>query len=230
MVFTTIGSGLAHIGKMYLALMAASGEPETQDAFGCVLTEAICYNVWALRLGGAPSSTGFRDGKSSCGLEFSEGSSLWDFRNKLYSNVKKHGVRYTSKEVPKVKSIEFIDNSTRSKEHFSDIFSLEAAWKNLGKIQAMAFGGALYEMFELCGKRVRELYEYDAHVYHLDMLLHLSNLALMQWTKLVFRLSEDPDYQLPAYQLRMSDHMGFDLPTPTPGDGFARDIYAILFE
>ena len=41
---------------------------------------------------------------------------------------------YTSKEVPKVKSIKFIDNNTRSKGHFSDIYSMEAAWKNLGKI------------------------------------------------------------------------------------------------
>ena len=222
-VFPVIGSGLTNIGKLYLAMMAAASDPETQDAFGCDWTEAMCYNVLSLRLGGAPPSTGLRDGKSSCQLEFNNGSSVWDFRNKLYSNVKKHGVCYTSKEVPKVKSIKFIDNSARSKEHFSDIYSLEAALKNLGKVIAMVFGGALYAMFELCGRRLRELYEYDARVYHLDMLLHLANEAVLEWTQRVFRLSEDEDYSLSAYQLHLSDLQGFDLPTPTPGDGFARD-------
>jgi hypothetical protein len=132
-------------------------------------------------------------------------------------------VRFTSKEVPKVKNIKFIDNNARAKEHFSDIYSLEAAVKNLGKIIAMVYGGALYAMFELCAQRLRELYEYDPHVYHLDLLQHLANKAILEWTQRVFRLSDDEDYQLPAYQLRLSDHFGFDLPTPTPGDGFARE-------
>ena len=122
-----------------------------------------------------------------------------------------------------MKNIKFIDNSSRSKEHVLDIYALEAAFKNMGKIAAMAFGGAFYEMFALCGRRVRELHEYDAHTYHEDMLSHLSNVAIYQWTQLVFRLSEDPDYQLSEYQLQLSDSLGFDLPTPTPGDGFARD-------
>ena len=222
-VFPVIGSGLASIGKLYLAMMAAACDPETQNAFGCDVTEAMCYSVLSLRLGGAPSSTGMRDGLSSCELEFNHGSALYDFRNKLYTRTQRHGVRSTIKEVPKVKNIKFIDNKSMSKEHFSDIYSLEAAVKNLGKIVAMVYGGALYAMFELCAQRLRELYEYDPHVYHLDLLQHLANKAFLEWTQRVFRLSEDEDYQLPAYQLRLSDHLGFDLPTPTPGDGFARD-------
>jgi hypothetical protein len=222
-VFPVIGSGLASIGKLYLAVMAASCDTETQNAFGCDVTEAMCYNVLSLRLGGAPSSTGVRDGKSSCELEFNNGSALYDFRNKLYTRTQRHGVRFTSKEVPKVKNIKFIDNNARAKEHFSDIYSLEAAVKNLGKIIAMVYGGALYAMFEFCAQRLRELYEYDPHVYHLDLLQHLANKAILEWTQRVFRLSDDEDYQLPAYQLRLSDHLGFDLPTPTPGDGFARE-------
>ena len=222
-VFPTIGAGLTNIGKLYLAMLAAACETETQDAFGCDLTEAMCYNFWSLRFGGAPSAIGSRDGKPSCGLEFGGASSIYDFRSRKHSNARKHGVRYVSKEVPKMKNIKFIDNSSRSKEHFLDIYALEAAFKNMGKIAAMAFGGAFYEMFALCGRRVRELHEYDAHTYHEDMLSHLSNVAIYQWTQLVFRLSEDPDYQLSEYQLQLSDSLGFDLPTPTPGDGFARD-------
>jgi len=222
-VFPTIGPGLSNVGKLFLALMAAASDPDTKDAFGCDFTEAMCYNILAFRLGGAPPATGMRDGKRSCGLEFDNGSSLHDFGNKRFSNQRAYGVRYTSKEVPKVKSIKFIDNITRSKEHFLDIYALEAAIKNLGKIIAMVFGGALYAMFELCGQRVRELYEYDAHVYHTDLLLHLVNIALLEWTQRVFKMSEDEEYTLPPYQLRLSDHLGFDLPTPTPGDGFARD-------
>ena len=61
-VFPVIGSGLTSIGKLYLAMMAAACDPETQNAFGCDVTEAMCYNVLSLRLGGAPSSTGMRDG------------------------------------------------------------------------------------------------------------------------------------------------------------------------
>ena len=163
-MFPAIVSGLSNIGKLFLAMMAAASDPDTKEAFGCDFTEDMCYNVLAFRLGGAPPSTGLRDGKSSCGLEFNNGSSVYDFRNKQFCNARTSGVRYTSKEVPKVKAIKFIDNSARSKEHFSDIYALEAAIKNLGKIIAMAFGGALYAMFELCAQRVRELYEYDAHV------------------------------------------------------------------
>ena len=69
-------------------------------------------------------------------------------------------------------------------------------------------------MFELCAQRLRELYEYDPHVYHLDLLQHLATKAFLEWTQRGFRLSEDEDYQLPAYQLRLSDHLGFDTKTP----------------
>jgi len=113
-VFPVIGSGLASIGKLYVAVMAASCDPETQNTFGCDVTEAMCYNVLSLRLGGAPSATGMRDGKNSCELDFGQGSALYDFRNKLYTRTQRHGVRSTSKEVPKVKNIKFIDNNSRA--------------------------------------------------------------------------------------------------------------------